>query len=217
MKSKVPANPSSLEAMTFAQAQRRQLAELLLEVGPDAPTLCEGWTTRELAAHLYVRERSAKASLGLMVGKLSHLHDKAVEKQAQDPFEYTVKAWASGPAGIFKLVDKQANAAEHFVHLEDVRRASGEVVPREFSQVAQKQLYKILKQMAPILLRGSSKPVIFTPDLFLPITVGGKRGVVEQGDDVVRVVGEVGELLLWAFGRDAVKVDISGPVEHVSR
>ena len=217
--SKVRGNPSSLGAMTFAQSQRRQLADLFLTLGPEAPTLCEGWTARELAAHLYVRERNIKAGMGLMVAKYSSLHDEAIEAQAQLPFEQTVQDWAAGPVGIFKLLDNQANTVEHFVHLEDLRRGdvSQDFEPREFSQVVNEQLYKSLKQMAPILLRGSQKPIVLTPDLFTPFTVGGKRGVVEKGDDVVRVSGEVGEILMWAYGRDRVKVHVSGDVDSVKR
>jgi hypothetical protein len=36
--------------------ERLELCDLLLELGPDAPTLCEGWTTADLAAHLVLRE-----------------------------------------------------------------------------------------------------------------------------------------------------------------
>ena len=41
----------------YAFAERLALADLMAEVGPDAPTLCGGWTTRDLAAHLLLRER----------------------------------------------------------------------------------------------------------------------------------------------------------------
>jgi uncharacterized protein (TIGR03083 family) len=40
---------------TLAQEERNELCDLMLETGPDAPTLCEGWTTRDLAAHLVIR------------------------------------------------------------------------------------------------------------------------------------------------------------------
>ncbi|MET9971520.1 TIGR03085 family protein, partial [Streptomyces sp. NPDC006356] len=34
---------------TFAKRERLLMADLLEAEGPDAPTLCEGWTTRDLA------------------------------------------------------------------------------------------------------------------------------------------------------------------------
>ena len=45
-----------------ARAERAALCDLFLEVGPDAPTLCGAWTTRDLAAHLVVRERRPDAA-----------------------------------------------------------------------------------------------------------------------------------------------------------
>jgi uncharacterized protein (TIGR03083 family) len=48
-------------APTLARAERAALCDLFDEVGPDAPTLCAGWTTRDLAAHLVIRERRADA------------------------------------------------------------------------------------------------------------------------------------------------------------
>jgi hypothetical protein len=40
--------------------ERRELCDLLIQLGPDAPTLCEGWTTADLAAHLVLREHFKK-------------------------------------------------------------------------------------------------------------------------------------------------------------
>ena len=42
--------------------ERLELCDLLLELGPDAPTLCEGWTTADLAAHLVLREHFHRSS-----------------------------------------------------------------------------------------------------------------------------------------------------------
>ena len=53
--------------MSLASRERAALCDLFAEVGPDAPTLCAGWTTRDLAAHLLVRERRPWASAGIVV------------------------------------------------------------------------------------------------------------------------------------------------------
>ena len=47
----------------LAERERAALADLLEELGPDAPTCCEGWTTAHLAAHL-----------GGSLLELGHLH-----------------------------------------------------------------------------------------------------------------------------------------------
>ena len=54
--------------MSFSASERTQLAKLLLEVGPDAPTLCGDWTTRDLAIHLYLRENRPDAAAGMFIG-----------------------------------------------------------------------------------------------------------------------------------------------------
>ncbi|WP_461013210.1 maleylpyruvate isomerase N-terminal domain-containing protein, partial [Trueperella pyogenes] len=51
--------------MSFSSDERRRLADLLLAKGPDAPTLCEGWFTRDLAAHLWIREHRLDAAVGM--------------------------------------------------------------------------------------------------------------------------------------------------------
>src|SRR6476646_3889522 len=50
---------------SLAHGERLALADLFAEVGPDAPTLCGDWTTRDLVAHLTSRERRADALPGL--------------------------------------------------------------------------------------------------------------------------------------------------------
>lgn len=205
--------------MTFAAAERKSLAQLFTETGPDAPTLCEGWTARDLVAHLYVRENEPLASVGIVFPPLAGRLNQAMEKQTSRDFEAVVKDWADGPGRLnpVRYLDPVMNGIEHFVHHEDLRRGDGTVRPREFGPDVSGKLAKSLRQMAPVLLRGSDKPVVLTPIGGEPVVVGGKRGVAERGDDVVRVSGAAGELLLWAFGRDAVDVEIDGDVSSVNR
>src|SRR5258708_22606003 len=57
--------------VSYASDERAALCALLKETGPDAPTLCEGWRTNDLAAHLVLRERRPDAAAGLMGGPLA--------------------------------------------------------------------------------------------------------------------------------------------------
>ena len=57
--------------MTVARKERAALVDTMRATGPDAPTLCEGWNTRDLAAHLVVRERRLDAAPGILVPKLA--------------------------------------------------------------------------------------------------------------------------------------------------
>lgn len=71
------------------------------------------------------------------------------------------------------------------------------------------------KRFGSLSLRKAEVPVVLTPPKLPPVTVGGKPGVAERGDDVLRVLGEPGELLLWVSGRDAAQVEFRGRTDVV--
>jgi hypothetical protein len=87
-----------------AQGERRALADLFLELGPDAPTLCEGWRTADLAAHLVVRERRPDAALGIVLGPLAG-HTERVQRAVRDgrPWPDLVALFRDGPPWPFRL------------------------------------------------------------------------------------------------------------------
>ncbi|WP_394281424.1 TIGR03085 family metal-binding protein [Corynebacterium sp.] len=196
--------------MSFAATERSRLADTLLRVGPNAPTLCQGWETRDLAEHLCVRENN---QLALMPGVGKVFADKISNRDYAD----LVKDWAAGPPLLLKPVDSMMNTAEHFVHHEDVLRGDGVARPREFSKAVNKELALLAGRFGKLLLRSAPVPVVLSPTTLPPMTVGDRRGVAEQGDAVVRVVGEPGELLLWVFGRDVVEVTVSGDPQHIAQ
>ena len=199
--------------MSFAQRERERLAALFLELGPDAPTLNDGWATRDLAVHLLIREFKPAAVPGMFVGALSGITERETEKQKARPYEDVVREWAGGPPALLKPFDAAMNTSEHFIHHEDVRRGGGDVEPREFSRTVNETLMRYAKRFSALTLRGSEVPVVLTPADLPPVTAGGKAGVAERGDNVLRVSGAPGELLLWVSGRDAVDVEFSGNVE----
>ncbi|OYV23782.1 MAG: hypothetical protein B7W97_02165, partial [Mycobacterium sp. 20-66-4] len=53
--------------MSVAQRERAALVETMRSLGPDAATLCDGWTTRDLAAHLVIREYRPDAAPGILI------------------------------------------------------------------------------------------------------------------------------------------------------
>lgn len=196
--------------MTFAQRERERLAALFLELGPDAPTLNEGWNTDDLAVHLLIRERKPWAAPGIFIPLAQPLLKRETEKQQARPYEAVVGEWAAGPPALVAPIDAKMNSAEHFIHHEDVRRGGGVVEPREFSKAVNALLMRYAKRFSALTLRGADVPVVLTPSDLPPVTAGGKAGVAERGDNVLRVSGEPGELLLWVSGRDAVNVEFSG-------
>src|SRR5437764_886442 len=115
--------------MTYSRDERRALCALLDEIGPDAPTLCEGWTTLDLAAHLVLREHRPDAGLGLLGGPLARYTAHVQSKIAgRVPYARLVQIIRDGPTrfSMFAIpgMDERANLVEYFVHYEDVRRAA---------------------------------------------------------------------------------------------
>lgn len=205
-----------LGLMSFSSAERAKMVALFHKLGPDAPTLCEGWTTRDLAVHLWVRENRPDAAAGIFVNALSGRLEKESRKVAERDFDELVDDWGRGPAAYnpVRFVDAQQNFVEHFVHHEDIRRANG-MGPRDFSAHIKQQMHSHLKPLAKVALRKSERPVILQPEGLPRIVAADTHGVAEKGDAVVRVSGEVGELILWSFGRDAAEVKIEGEAEAI--
>lgn len=202
-----------LVGMSFAQRERSRLAELFLEVGPDAPTLNEGWNTFDLAAHLLIRESKPLALPGMFVDALSGMTEKETSKVKARPYAEVVNEWAAGPPVWIKPFDAAMNTAEHFIHHEDVRRGGREVRPRDFSRTVNAQLLALAKRFGAMTLRKAQAPVILTPPDLPPVTLGDKAGVAQRGDDVLRVSGAPGELLLWVSGRNAAEIELTGASE----
>ncbi len=108
----------------LAQQERKTLCDLFVERGPDAPTLCEGWLTADLAAHLVVRERRPDSGPGLVWPPLAGYTDK-VRHGVRDrmPWEKLVETVRRGPPLLLRPFDGPMNTVEFFIHVEDVRRA----------------------------------------------------------------------------------------------
>jgi uncharacterized protein (TIGR03085 family) len=192
-----------------ARRERASLCDLFLELGPDEPTLCGDWTTRDLAAHLVVRERRPDAAVGIIVSKLSGYTDKVQTQVAATPWTQLVDTVRSGPpvwspTKIAK-VDELANTVEFFVHLEDVRRAQPTWAPRELDADLADTLYGVLAKMAKRLVKGSPVGLVLEPD------DGHEPVVAKHADTSVTVRGPVGELVMFVYGRQAhSKVELFG-------
>src|SRR5688572_25102306 len=118
----------------YALAERLALADLMAEVGPDAPTLCGDWTVRGLLAHLLLRERRLDAAAGILIKRLAGRTERVQREIAAGDFDALLAQlrkppWFS-PAGLAPL-DELVNLSEMFVHHEDVRRAPPGWLPRK--------------------------------------------------------------------------------------
>ncbi|MEV7377088.1 TIGR03085 family metal-binding protein [Streptomyces lydicus] len=200
---------------THAKRERLLLADLLESAGPDAPTLCENWTTRELAAHVVVRERRADAAGGILVKPLAARLERVQAEFAARPYEELLRLIRTGPPRLspfaLKPIDEASNTVEFYVHAEDVRRAQPDWAPREPDPVFADALWSRIERMARVLGRKSPVGLVLRrPD--------GRTAVAHRGTPVVTVVGEPGELTLFAFGRqDAAHVELDGDKDAVAR
>jgi uncharacterized protein (TIGR03085 family) len=202
---------------TLAHGERLALADLLTEVGPDAPTLCGDWTTRDLAAHLTSRERRADALPGVAISALAWRSESVRRSYAGRPYADLVELFRSGPGHLsfFSLpgVDRLLNSTEHVVHHEDVRRAQSGWHPRDLPVRVQDSLWKAVTSRASLSFHGvGSRVVLRRSD-----RPEAEPSVHSSGDTEVTLTGAPMELLLFAFGRrDHAQVDVTGDPVAVS-
>ncbi|GGS53597.1 TIGR03085 family protein [Planobispora rosea] len=202
--------------MTYARAERAELSDLFARVGPDAPTLCEGWTTFDLAAHLVLRERRPDAAGGIALAPLAGYTARVQESlKAKHGFDGLVELVRSGPGGVYGLVpglDAAVNTMEFFIHHEDVRRAQRVWEPRELPADLEDTFWKRLRMGRGLFLRRSPVGVVLHR-IGGGVAVGGAENAPR-----VEVTGPAGELLLFCFGRQAqARVDLSGDDAAVAR
>jgi uncharacterized protein (TIGR03085 family) len=195
--------------------ERAALADALEAAGPRRPTLCEGWESRHLAAHVVLRESTALTAAGIVVKPLAERTERVTRStgdRAADPAGYRalVDRVRSGPPVWHPLhwAGDVAQLVELFVHTEDVRRAGPDgraVGPREQHPDHRAALWDGLVRMAKRLYARSGCQVVLLDD-------DGRRQVLaREGGEEVTVRGAVGELVLHAYGRAAVaRVTVEG-------
>ncbi|MGQ5226847.1 TIGR03085 family metal-binding protein [Streptomyces sp. MN3] len=200
---------------THAKRERLLLADLLETAGPEAPTLCEGWTTRDLAAHVVVRERRPDAAGGILVKQLASRLERVTAEFLAKPYDELIGLIRTGPPRFspfsLKQVDEMSNVIEFYVHAEDVRRAQPDWTPRELDPVFQDALWSRLERSARLMGRGVPTGLVLRrPD--------GQTTVARRGAPVVTVTGEPSELVMFAYGRQgAAKVELDGDENAIAQ
>lgn len=192
--------------------ERVQVCARMEELGPDAPTLCAGWTTFDLAAHLAVRERNLLAAPGtvLRAGPFPGLTAAAMAREKRRGYGAVLDRIRTGPPpGLFAVpaLREALNLGEYYVHHEDVRRANAMVEPRAGIDDVHERLWSVLRHLGKVLLRAV--PADHGVTL---VTPGHAPWVLrDRPASSVRILGEPGELLLYGYGRkDAAHVVLEG-------
>jgi uncharacterized protein (TIGR03085 family) len=199
---------------TFARKERQALCETARSVGPQAPTLCEGWDVKDLICHLLVRERSLVSAAGIVIPALSGLTDKEMARLKKQPFERLVERLRSNRFSFYALppVDAAFNTFEFFVHHEDIRRAQQGWRRRNLPDEFVEALWQSLKSQGTALVRSAGVPVVARR------TDTDETTTLMPGRDPVELSGEVTELVFYLHGRDEVrKIRFAGAEEKVAK
>jgi uncharacterized protein (TIGR03085 family) len=197
-----------------AQAERAALCDLFLELGPDARTLLDPWTTRDLAAHLVMRERRPDAAVGILVTTFARHAERVRLTERDRPWPDLVERVREGPPRWNPMhlapVDTIANSVEFFVHHEDVRRAQDGWVPRALAPDLEDALRTAMGRTGGMLTRKARVGLELVPD-------GGATIQLRKGEPVVTIRGPMGEGVLYAWGRkDVARVTLDGPADAVA-
>jgi uncharacterized protein (TIGR03085 family) len=174
--------------------ERRAICDLLTELGPDAPTLCEGWTTADLAAHLVLRE---------------HFHRWSDAQRAREQSKgyqaMITRLRAGAPVVPWRVpkVRNVFNGLEYFIHNEDARRANGRG-PRPQAD----DLEALSWRMTGFTARRVARRIRpFGLALVLP---DGRRRTFGSGT-MATLTGPASELVLYLSGRRATaQVTLTG-------
>ena len=198
-----------MSATQVLLTERAALCDTFEKFGPDAPTLCEGWNTLDLAAHLVAREaRRRRDRFGRSRARRPPPEGHGpVQGEGLRPSRRMLR---TGPPWMHRTGPlATANVNENFVHHEDVRRPAGET-PRRLDPEMDQILWKMLgfgARMSRKAIRGAAL-TLRTPD-------GREKVVTTEGAPVV-MTGETGELILFMSGRkDAAVVTHEGSDEAV--
>jgi uncharacterized protein (TIGR03085 family) len=206
-----------MEDLPFDAQERLALCDLFRDLGAYAPTLLNGWTAKDLAAHIVLRERDLIAGPCLVLPGLFQrfAERRRVRLAEQREFEWLVARIRSGPPpGLFRIgwVRSFPNLNEFFVHHEDVRRANG-LGPRDSLPPAlEAALWRNVRQGSRYLSRRLC-------EAGLEIRWAGtdERMTVRGAEPTARLSGQPGELLLYIFGRQAAaRVEVTGPAKAVA-
>ena len=202
------------ERVPVVQAERSALSDPLLALGPDAPTLCDPWRTRDLAAHLVLREHRPFLATGIWFAPLEGRMERGRASIATGDYPALVEKVRSGPPRWapthLAKVDALFNTSELVIHHEDALRGDGAVGPRrEVPERTARAVVKVLRKSGSLMFRRAGVQVRL-------VAPGAEPVVAGKGEAVVTVTGEPVELLLLASGRMRVaEVSFEGSPEAV--
>ncbi|HEV7625436.1 MAG TPA: maleylpyruvate isomerase family mycothiol-dependent enzyme [Streptomyces sp.] len=199
---------------SIGAAERAALTQTMLDLGPDAPTCCEGWTVRDICIHLVLIEWRQDSWFGHQLGdrneRARRYYDGLVQRERERDWPSLVNRLRSGPPlGPLALnaLRNRMSLREYVIHHEDIRRANG-MAPRTGLDDIQEAMWSKLPGFRRLV-----KPGTFGIEAVWP---GRDRLTLRPGGSAVTLTGEPLELILLVFGRTSVAhVETSGPADSL--
>ncbi|MCV7363392.1 maleylpyruvate isomerase family mycothiol-dependent enzyme [Mycolicibacterium neworleansense] len=202
--------------MTIAEdvrAERATFADLLIKVGPSAPTGCGEWTALDLAAHLVGEERFGGVTTfvarslvagGLSVPATPRLVDKAMRMERRHGFTALVNRLRQPvPPLLLRPLVAPLTLFEYWTHHDDLIRCHNGVhsVPAALAEAVPLVLRYQLKK-----LPAGVRVTVGTNDGHCHWSAGPKRG------PKVMLGGSPPDLIRWLSGRPAAgEITMTGP------
>ena len=197
----------------LSRRERAALCDLMDEVGPDAATLCEGWTPYDLAAHLVLREGSPLAAVGIAFPPLERVSNHGLDRlKSQVPYPELVDRVRQGPPLLSPFrpakVDRAANAVEYFVHHEDVLRAQPGWQQRDIDPHDQDSLWARIGALGRLTARRATVGI----ELVRTDVADNRR--IRSGEPVLVARGLPSELVLFVYGLgEHAEVEVEGDAQ----
>jgi len=188
--------------MDAYERERQDLVTTLRAAGPDAPTLCAGWRTRHLAAHLLLRlHHPVQLAAAVLPGSAdadTRTSDLAATATEPEQYQRLLDRFAAPAAPLNPMGwgGNRLHLVEYVVHHEDVRRATGQPANRDLPQPMQEELWRQLRTFARLTQARAETGVVL-------VVPGGPRAVVRRGRRSIAVSGMPVELALYLTGRTA--------------
>jgi uncharacterized protein (TIGR03085 family) len=200
---------ADVDARIVLAQERDSLCDTFGLLGPDAPTLCAGWTTADLAAHLVVRERDPLAGPGIVFGgPLARYTAHAMARQEERGYGALLERLRAGPPRWIVATMPALNVNENWIHHEDARRANG-AGPRPADPSTETVLTGVVKRAARFATRRLAPHG-------LALELPDEMVIVRAGHPTAVLTGRVGECVLYLSGRrDAAEVTLSGHADAI--
>ncbi|WP_344044782.1 TIGR03085 family metal-binding protein [Nocardioides panacihumi] len=194
---------------SLAARERAELCDLALSLGGAEPTLCGGWSVKDLVVHLLVRERRPWSQLVQVVPPLASASARASSELGERDLDSLVTQLRAVPLPL-AVVDPALNGMEMFVHHEDVRRAQPTWTARTLSEGDERHLWLAVSTVGRLQARRAGVPLV--------VVAGQRRAVLRRGDAPVTVTGPVSEILLFLCGRSATTgLSFDGSAERIAQ